>query len=165
MLIYEIDESRYKAMAKKFTAPTVTLFTVIMLLVCLGAGAYAIATTINQYRWWNGVLTAAVVVVAGVLLIVLFNVMYKRQLNKNFQMYSKNGVLRQGFEFVNGALVLHNLSCDSHTKYAPSEIVRIKTHGEFFSVKLRSSRYLLILFNGQTRFLYDQLVNLAESNK
>lgn len=165
MLIYEIDERQYKAMAKKFTRPIVTWFTVVMLIICLGAGAYAIASTINEYRWWNGVVTAAVVVVIGVVLIVLFNVLYKRRINKNFKMYSKDGVLRQGFEFVNGALVLHNLSCGTHTKYAPSEIVRIKTHGEFFSVKLRSRRYLLILFNGQTQFLYDQLVNLAESNE
>lgn len=81
------------------------------------------------------------------------------QAEKNFAMYSKNGIAHERIEIAGNSLYVTDFGTDSHLQLDRTSIAGVQNYGDFFVIKLSVGTNKFVPLTEQTRPLYNALTD------
>lgn len=162
MIEFKYDEKMYRKMSLRI------MWWFYALIVGIVVAVFAWISSIYISDYVNGETELAyTLIVLGIfltVLIVLVAVMFvssRKQLAKNFAMYSANGVVIQVAEVTDEELIVTNVSRHNVTRMLRRDIASVKKYKDFFVVVTNTKVKLAVPLDSQTQLLYDVLTGAA----
>ena len=162
MIEFQYDEKTYVKMSIRIGW---WAYAIILGIVLVGFACFdvkIIADYLNGERnLTNTMISIGLCLVFFAIFVGVFFVSIRKQLSKNFAMYSSNGVVIQRAEITDEELIINNVSRQSVTKTNRRDIVSVKKYKSFFVVTTNTKTKWAVPFNNKTQLLYDVLTRKA----
>lgn len=155
---YSCNLQQYKRMHARINRKATILYAVVVISFI----AVVFGVLIALADEWTLQLAAAVMfVVLATVFALSMRKGVRTQAEKNFAMYSKNGIARERIEIVGNSLDVTNLGTDSHVRLDRASITSVQNYGDFFVIRLNIGTSKPVPLTEQTRLLYNALTDSA----